>query len=130
MLKLSELKGEKAFDVLADLSAPIMHIAADKEAAEMFGVKALPKGMTVAAYALQRLRESLPVLLSGHKRDLVMILAILSEQSYDDYAAEMTIPKIINDFSAIVSDPLFNAFFTTQQSIETSSTSALENTAE
>ena len=44
MLKLSEIKGEKAFDVLADLTEPIANIAADKKAAELLGLKVKSMG--------------------------------------------------------------------------------------
>ena len=127
MLKLREIKGEKALDVLADLVDPVASIATDKEAAELFGVKDLPKGMTVKEYVIHRLRVAIPKLLKAHKRDLVKILALLSDKSEEEYLEQLTIDGVIVDLSSIMTDELFNAFFTTQQSTEQSSASASEN---
>lgn len=130
MLKLSEIKGEKAFDVLADLTEPIANIAADKKAAELFGVRDLPDGMTIAEFVIHRLKTAVPALMRGHKDDIVTILATLSDVSREEYFESLTLPKVINDFSDLMTDPIFNAFFTTPQSTGKSSGSASENIAE
>ena len=130
MRKLGEIKGEEAFDVLADIMEPIANIASDKQAAELFGVRNLPKGMEVSEYVIHRLKTAVPALMRNHKEDIVTILAALSNVDREEYFSNLSLPSIINDFSDLMTDPIFNAFFTTPQSTEKSSGSASENIAE
>ena len=130
MKQLSEIKGERAFDVLAELVDPVTNIAQDKTAAELFGRRQLPEGMTVAEYIIKRLRGALPTLLKNHKKDLVKILATLSDMSEKEYTEQLTLDGVLLDLSTLITDPVFNAFFTTPQSTEKSSGSASENTEE
>lgn len=130
MLKLTDIKGERSFDVLADLVNPVANIAADPDAAELFGRRALPEGMTVKEYVLHRLRKAMPVLLKKHKKDVIKILSLLSDMSEKEYKEQITFEGVLTDMSDLMTDPIFNAFFTTQQSMDESFGSASENTAE
>lgn len=130
MRKLSEIKGEEAFDILAELVEPIANIAADKKAAELFGVRDLPEGMTIAEFVIHRLKTAVPALMRNHKEDIVTVLSALSGVSRDEYFANLTLPTVINDFSDLMTDPIFNAFFTTPQSMGKSSGSASANITE
>lgn len=130
MLKLSEIKGEQSIDVLADLVDPVANIASDKEAASLFGRKDLPEGMTVKEYVIQRIRTAIPKLIKSHKKDLVKILATLSLMSEEEYLESLTLETVIVDITSLMTDAIFNAFFTTSQSTEESSGSASENTKE
>lgn len=130
MLQISEIKGEKSFDILAGLIEPVTNIATDKKAAELFGVRPLPKGMTTEQFVLQRVKEAIPTLMKRHKKDLIAILALLSDMTEKEYKEQMTLDGVMLDLSKLISDPLFNAFFTMPQSIGTSSVSASENTEE
>lgn len=126
MLKLSEIKGEKSIDILADLVDPVANIAGDPDAALLFGKRDLPEGMSVKEYIISRLRKSIPKLLKGHKKDLVKILAALSDMTEDEYSEQLTLDGLIVDLSSLMTDQLFNAFFTTQPSIDQSSGDASE----
>jgi len=128
MLKLSEIKGEKSIDILADLVDPVANIAGDPDAALLFGKRDLPEGMSVKEYIISRLRKSIPKLLKGHKKDLVKILAALSDMTEDEYSEQLTLDGLIVDLSSLMTDQLFNAFFTTQPSIDQSSGDASEIT--
>ena len=44
-MRLSDVKGERTLDVIADIIDPIANIAEDKEASELFTRKKLPDGM-------------------------------------------------------------------------------------
>lgn len=126
MLKLSEIKGEKSIDILADLVDPVANIAGDPDAALLFGKRDLPEGMSVKEYIISRLRKSIPKLLKGHKKDLVKILAALSDMTEEEYSEQLTLDGLIVDLSSLMTDQLFNAFFTTQPSIDQSSGDASE----
>lgn len=128
MLKLSEIKGERCIDVLADLVDPVANIAADKEAANLFGARDLPEGMTTREYVVHRLRNAIPALLRSHKADLVKIFSTLSNMTEAEYLEQLTLEGIILDVSGLMTDALFNAFFTSAQSTEESFGSASENT--
>lgn len=130
MLRMSEIKGERCIDILADLVDPVANIAADKDAAELFGKRDIPAGMTVKDYVVYRLRKAIPALLRSHKADLVKIFSTLSEMTEEEYLEQLTFEGIILDVTSLMTDALFNAFFTSTQSIETSSGSASVNTAE
>lgn len=128
MLKLSEIKGERSIDVLADLVDPVANIATDKEAASLFGRKDLPEGMEVKEYVIYRLRTAIPKLLKSHKEDLIKILSTLSDVSEEEYLSGLTLESVIVDITSLMTDTLFNAFFTMSQNTDELSGSALENT--
>ena len=130
MQQISEIKGEKSFDILAGLIEPVTNIATDKKAAELFGVRPLPKGMTTQQFILQRVKEAIPNLMKRHKKDLIAILALLSDMTEKEYKEQMTLDGVMLDLSQLISDPIFNAFFTMPQSIGTSFVSASENIKE
>lgn len=130
MLTLAEIKGEKSFDILAELIEPVTNIATDEKTAKLFGVRAVPEGMTVKDFILQRVKEAIPALMRNHKRDLIKILSQLSEMSEKEYKAQMTLDGVLLDLSQLISDPIFNAFFTMPQSIDKYSGSASENIKE
>lgn len=130
MQQISEIKGEKSFDILAGLIEPVTNIATDKKSAELFGLRPLPKGMTTEQFVLQRVKEAIPTLMKRHKKDLIAILALLSDMTEKEYKEQMTLDGVMGDLSQLISDPIFNAFFTMPQSMEISSGSASENTEE
>lgn len=130
MQKLSEIKGEKSFDILAGLIEPVTNIATDKEAGELFGRRVLPDGVSVQEFIVQRVKKAIPALMKSHKKDLIKILSLLSDMSEKEYKEQMTLDGIMLDLSDLISDPIFNAFFTFPQSTGTSSGSASANTGE
>lgn len=130
MYKLSEIKGEKSFDILAGIIEPVTNIATDKKTAGLFGARPLPEGMTVQEFVVQRVKEAIPALMKNHKRDLITILSLLSDMSEKEYKEQMTLDGVMLDLSSLIADPIFNAFFTLPQSTGGSYGSASENTTE
>ena len=66
-MKLSDIHGERVFDVIADIIDPIANIAEDEKASAMFRREKIPEGMTAKEFAMQRARKALPALLKQHK---------------------------------------------------------------
>lgn len=126
-MKLSEVRGERVFDVIADLIDPIANIAADPVAADLFTRKKVPEGMTAKAFVLQRVRENAPVLLKGHKKDVIAILSAIEGESAADYTASLNLVKLTQDFTELLTDDAFRELFISAQS-ETDSGSAREST--
>lgn len=110
-MRLSEIKGERVFDVIADIIEPCCNIASDKEAAALFDTsEKKPDGMTTAEYAMARVKRSVPKLMRSHKEDLVTILAAISGEEVDEYRESLTMQKLIQGIYEIVTDEDLLAF--------------------
>ena len=82
-MKLSDIKGERAVEVIADLIESIANIASDKECADLFSVKPV-SGEDKKVTARKHLVKKVPTLLKSHKRDVIKIIATLDGKSVDD----------------------------------------------
>lgn len=98
-MKLSEIKGEHAIDVLADLMEPATRIFADEEVQK--SVRSKEPKLILAKK-----------LLKGHKREVIEILAILDGEDPDTYEVNLlTLPVKLLE---ILNDPEINSLFTSQ----------------
>lgn len=125
-MKLSDIHGERVFDVIADIIDPIANIAEDEKASAMFRREKIPEGMTVKEFAMQRARKALPALLKGHKGDIIAILASIEGVSADAYKGTLNLAKLMRDATEILTDEAFGELFISAQSGK-SSGSAQEN---
>ena len=128
-MRLSDIKGDRVFDVIADIIDPIANIASDETASALFKREKLPDGMTAKAFLLERARKAVPALLKVHKGDIITVLATIEGVSADDYRASLTIAKLMQDTAELLTDEAFGELFISAQS-GTSSGSAQENTVE
>jgi hypothetical protein len=128
-MKLSDIQGDRVFDVIADIIDPIANIAEDKKASAMFRREKLPEGMTAKRFMMQRARKALPVLLKDHKGDIIAILAAIDGVSADAYKDALNLVKLSQDTVELLTDDAFIELFLSAQS-ENSSGSAQENTGE
>lgn len=128
-MRLSDIKGERVFDVIADIIDPIANIASDETASSLFKREKLPEGMTAKAFLLERARNAVPSLLKGHKGDIITVLATIAGVSVDDYRASLTLAKLMQDTAELLTDEAFGELFISAQS-GTSSVSAQENIGE
>lgn len=129
-MRLSDIKGERVFDVLADIIDPIANIATDPEAMELFKkVKKadIPDGVAPTEFVANRLRKAIPALLKGHKRDIIAILAALEGVEPDKYAETLTLQSLFDGVAGMMADPAIAGLFTQAQT-GTASGSARENT--
>jgi len=110
-VRLSEIKGDRVFYVIADIIDPIGEIACDKEAAALFKPKKLPKGMEPWQFFVERLRKSLPTLIRDHKDAFVKILASVNDVTPEEYVSELTLAKLISDVTELFTDKEFASFF-------------------
>lgn len=125
-MKLSDIHGERVFDVIADIIDPIANIAEDEKASAMFRREKIPEGMTVKEFAMQRARKALPALLKGHKGDIIAILASIEGVSADAYKGTLNLAKLMRDATELLTDEAFGELFISAQSGK-SSGSAQEN---
>lgn len=126
-MKLSDIHGERVFDVIADIIAPIANIAEDEKASAMFRREKIPDGMTAKEFAMQRARKALPALLKGHKGDIIAILASIEGVSAESYKGALNLVKLMRDATELLTDDAFTELFISAQSGK-SSGSAQENT--
>lgn len=126
-MKLSQIKGDRVIEVIADIIDPISNIATDKKASELFSRAKLPEGADPKEFVIKRIKKSAPYLLKEHKADIVAILAAVAGESYEEYAEKLTIVKLLQDFTELLNDEDFKALFFSAQSGNVSG-SASENT--
>ena len=117
-MKLSDIKGEKALEVLGDIIEPICEIAADdgiKKVKERKGAK----NVDVAAYIIKQ-----------HRHAVISILASVNLKSYEEYLEEINLVKLPMDVLELINDPQVLHLFQlqSQNPTEDSFGSATENT--
>lgn len=126
-MKLSDIKGERTLDVIADIIDPIANIAEDEEASALFRKEKLPEEMTAKSFLLQRAKKAIPALLRGHKGDIISILSTIEGTTKEEYTASLNLVKLTKDAIELISDEAFMTLFISAQS-GASSGSAPEST--
>lgn len=127
-MRLSDIKGERVFDVIADIIDPIANIAEDKEACELFARKKLPEGMTPGEFLLKRARKALPKLLKGHKADIIAILSAIEGVDPETYAGALSLMRLMRDSIELLTDEAFTELFISAQPTGDTSGAAQETT--
>lgn len=115
-MKLSEVKGEAALDLLADIIEPATEIITDPHTREL--VKAENKGAIVK------------FLIKDHKKSIIEILAAIDGVPVDQYEVNVfTLPVKLLE---LLNDKELMSFFISQESMEgvNSSIESLANTKE
>ena len=115
-MKLSDVRGERTLDVIAEIIEPIANIAEDNIASDIFKRKKLPEGMTAKQFALQRINNSIPALIRNHKNDIVTVLSTIEGISQEEYSESLNLAKLTKDILDLLTDDEFMAFFTSAQS--------------
>lgn len=115
-MKLSDIKGERTFDVIAECIDPITNIAADPEASRLFKREILPAGKNKKEFIVEKIRSSVPKLLKNHKDDMVTILASINGVSKASYVKSLTMTTLMSDCIELITDEAFIGIFTSAQS--------------
>lgn len=114
-MKLSDIKGDRVLDVIADIIDPIANVAQDKDVAAMFEREAVPDGMEARDFFAQRMRKGLPVLLKGHKADIIAIMAAIEGVTPEQYVASLDFPKLFTDVMELVTDDALLDFLSSSE---------------
>lgn len=109
-MRLSDIKGERVFDVIADIIEPALSIASDKEASRLFRAEKLPDGMTAEQFAMDKAKRCVPVLMRNHRDDLISILAALKGVGKDEYAKSLDMTSLVRDLYEMMTDEDLRAF--------------------
>lgn len=108
-MKLSEVKGEKALDMLADLIEPIMEIIEDKEVSKILKSRHSKDKADSTKIILGR---AVSAAIKNHKKAVITILATLDDIPVDQYECNLlSLPKKMMD---IINDPAIFDLFTSQ----------------
>lgn len=110
-MRLSDIRGERVFDVIADIIEPACNIAQDEDAASLFdrSIKR-PDGMEPSQFALERVKRAVPKLMRTHRDDLVAILASIEGVTPEQYVQDLTMPKLIQAVYEMLTDEDLLAF--------------------
>ena len=114
-MKLSDIKGDRVLDVIADIIDPIANMVQDKDIAAMFKREAVPDGMEARDFFAKRMRKGLPVLLKSHKADIIAIMAAIEGVTPEQYAASLDFPKLFTDVMELVTDDAFFNFLSSSE---------------
>ena len=128
-MKLSNIKGERTLEVIAEIIDHVANIAEDENTAVLFKKEKLPEGMSARKYAIQRVRKAVPALLMHHKWDIIAILSAIEGVSPEVYTGALSIPKLLHDLVELLTDDAFSTLFISAQT-GNSSGSAQESTGE
>ena len=101
-MKLSEIKGERALDVLADLIDPVAEILGDKDISA-----ALQDGKAPA--------KAIKLALKNHKRAVLDMMAAIEGEDPETYQPSLfVLPKRLLD---LLNDPEVQQLFASQESL-------------
>lgn len=114
-MKLSDIKGDRVLDVIADIIDPIANMVQDKDVAAIFKREAVPDGMEARDLFAKRMRKGLPVLLKSHKTDIIAVMAAIEGVTPEQYAASLDFPKLFADVMELVTDDAFLNFLSSQE---------------
>lgn len=116
-MRLSEIRGERVFDLIADIIEPCMSIAEDEGAAALFD-RNLPEGMDPKEFAKSKVRNALPKLMKSHRDDLIAIMCAIHGEDRDEYLSGLTMASLIGDVYEILTDEDLLVFFTSAKETE------------
>lgn len=106
-MKLRDLKGERAVEVIADLIAPIANIASDQKNLKLFQAEKL-EGESNQDMAIRDMKEKIPLLLRTHKKDVLDILCAIDNSKKPE---EMSPIDIIKGTLDLMNDEDFKSLF-------------------
>lgn len=106
-MKLSEITGTRAVDVIAELIQPLADIAGDREnLSPLFNVK--PKeGEEQNDAVLRSMKENVPLLLKTHNADILHILSIINDVEPET----ISVPAIVKGVFDLLGDDDFISLF-------------------
>lgn len=114
-MRLSDIKGDRVLDVIADTIDPIANMVQDEDVAAMFKREAVPEGMDARDFFAARMRKGVPALLKGHKSDIIAVLAAVEGVAPGQYAASLDLAKLFTDVMELLTDDAFVDFLSSPE---------------
>ncbi len=130
-MKLSEVKGERAFDILPEIMDAVAPIANDPEAAALFRVEKKPDGMSSTEYGAQWIKRAAVALIKPHKKECIKVNALIHGVGEKEYAQTVTLEGLLDDVADWFSDAYFrDLFFSSSPAVREGSGSGSETTGD
>ena len=126
-MKLSNIRGERALEVVADLIEPIGKMSESESARELFKKIPAPEGEDPVKFSKKRLLKGIPALIRENKTEIIAILAVINNKTPEEYTKIFGLTSLVGDVLDLVNDETFIGLFFSAQT-ETASGSAPENT--
>lgn len=99
-MRLSDIKGDRVFDVIADIAGPVYSIATDEDARAFFKRVGGEGGPSLE----DKLKQAMPSLLRGHKDDLVAIMAAVEGVDVEEYRKNLTMAGLLKGLYEMLTD--------------------------
>ena len=99
-MKLSEIKGDRAIDVIAEILEPIGVIMDDEQAKKIFDKKNTENKLKLISPVLKK-----------YKNEVYSILATIEGVPVEEYIKSTSLFKIFSDFSDLLSDMASQSLF-------------------
>lgn len=123
-MKLSEVKGDRCLDVVAEIVEPVYAIATDPAFSDAFRREECPEGEDPRSFMAARLVKAVPALLKSHKGDVLAVLAAIAGMDAGGYAEGMTMASLVRDTYDLMTDEALLAFLAPSGSAAAGSTPA------
>lgn len=108
-MKLSDIKGPRVMDVMADVIEHLSSIMDDKEVKEL--IESIKKSKASDGRELMdTVLPKLPAIIRGNGSDVIAIMASINGVTEDEYADNMTMQSLITDVKEILTDEDFLSF--------------------
>ena len=99
MRRLSEIKGEEAIDVLAEIMTPVSSICGDEKVKKTWESRD------------KNLMAFVQIMFKNHKDALVDVLCILDGSTRKEYLKSATVISIVEDAFYVMNDPVMKELF-------------------
>lgn len=103
-MKLSDIKGEQCFDVIAGIIPPAMRLMKDKDVRALFEKKPAKKGQDPYEAFFERMENGLTPLVMKHKDEFITIASTLKGQDKEEYLSTLTFTSLISDVVDLITD--------------------------
>ena len=109
-MKLSEVRGTRVFDVMAELVEPIADIASSDVLKDMLRPMECPEGVEPRKFMAERVKSAVPSLIEAHSNDLIKVLSTIGNVSPEEYVEKMTFISLWSDVMELMGDDDFLNF--------------------
>lgn len=111
-MKLSDVRGDRTLDVLAEAIEPIYSMAQDEAVRALFRADSLAEGEDARDHIARKLVKGVPSLLKAHKADVLAVLAAIKGVGADEYAASVDLLSLLRDLTELLTDEVTLGFLT------------------
>lgn len=110
-MRLSDIKGDRTLDVVADCIGPISNLANDKSVKAIFKKEGLRDAKDPRKVIVARTTKMLPQVIKRNKADIIKVLSAIAGMTPEEYAEGMSLASLITDVIDLLNDEAFLSFF-------------------